>query len=113
MPQLATLTNDDSAKALIALVQSQGDIARLTVGPPDIPADRLAALRDAYKSALQDLDLLAKAKKLEIPIDPLYGDDALKRVKEALKQPPETIKLLKEYLGKPAKDDKSGKESKS
>ena len=98
LPQLASQVSDPSAKALIALVQSQGDISRLTAGPPDIPADRLAALREAYKKAMQDPELQAKAEKLERPVDAAYGDDVLKMVQAAMKQTPETIALLKEAM---------------
>jgi tripartite-type tricarboxylate transporter receptor subunit TctC len=98
VPQLASMVTDPTGKALIALIQSQGDIARLTAGPPGIPKDRLDALRDAYRQAMEDKELLAKAEKLQIPIDPLYGDDVLKRVTVALNQKPETIALLKDAL---------------
>jgi tripartite-type tricarboxylate transporter receptor subunit TctC len=101
LPQLITFAKDDTARALITLVQSLGDIARLTVGPPGIPADRLAALREAYKQSLEDPELRAKAAKLNIPIEPLYGDDALALIKKALVQPPETIELLKASLEAP------------
>ena len=37
VPQLASMVKDEKALALIALIQSQGDIARLTAGPPGIP----------------------------------------------------------------------------
>jgi tripartite-type tricarboxylate transporter receptor subunit TctC len=104
LPQLSAQVSDPSAKALIALVQSQGDIARLTAGPPDIPADRLAALREAYKKSMEDPELQAKAEKLERPVDAAYGDDVLKMVQAALKQTPETIALLKEAMN--AKEDK-------
>ena len=36
--------------------------------------------------------------KLGKPLDPAYGEDVAKMVREALDQPPETIKLLKETL---------------
>jgi tripartite-type tricarboxylate transporter receptor subunit TctC len=98
IPQLASMVTDPTAKALIALVQSQGDIARLTAGPPGIPQDRLDALRAAYRAALEDKELLAKAEKLQLPIDPLYGDDVLNRIKVALDQTPETVALLKNAL---------------
>ena len=39
VPQLRDLVKDPAALSLIALVQSQGDIARLTAGPPGIPQD--------------------------------------------------------------------------
>jgi tripartite-type tricarboxylate transporter receptor subunit TctC len=98
IPQLAPQVSDPKGKALVALVQSQGDIARLTAGPPGIPQPQLDALRAAYKSALEDKDLLEKAKKLGLPIEPAYGDDVLKKVREALNQSPETVALLKNAL---------------
>ena len=98
VPQLMPLVSDPKAKTLISLIQSQGDIARLTAGPPGIPADRLAALREAYRKALEDKELQAKAEKLERPVEPAYGDDVLNAVKEALNQTPETILVLKEAL---------------
>ena len=100
VPQLRDLAThaDDKAKALIALVQSQGDLQRFTAGPPGIPQDRLEALRTAYKSALENPELRAKAAKLDRPVDPAYGDEVLAAVKLALNQPPETIALLKQTL---------------
>ena len=100
VPQLASMVTDPTAEALIALIQSQGDIGRLTAGPPGIPEDRLAALRNAYRAALEDPELLANAKKRLMPIDPLYGEDVAKRIKEALNQKPETMILIKRALEK-------------
>ena len=79
-------------------MQSQGDISRLTAGPPDIPADRVAALRDAYKKAMRGSGIAGKAEKLERPVDPAFGEDVLKMVQAALNQTPETIALLKEAM---------------
>jgi tripartite-type tricarboxylate transporter receptor subunit TctC len=98
LPQLAPQITNPSGKTLIALVQSQGDIARLTAGPPGIPKEQLSTLREAYRKALEDKELLEKARKLGLPIEPLYGDDVLMKVKEALNQSPDTIALLKKAL---------------
>ena len=98
VPQLADQVTDPETKALIALVQSQGDISRLTAGPPNIPSDRLQALRDAYRRALNDPELQAKAEKLERPVDPAFGDDVLRMIQSALNQTPATIDLLKEAI---------------
>src|SRR5262249_53967550 len=96
VPQLAALVTDASAKALVALVQSQGDISRLPGGPRAIPADRLEALRAAYRKARENKELQARAEKLERPVEPLYGDEVLKAVTAALAQTPETVALLKQ-----------------
>ena len=103
VPQLASFTKDEKILALINLVQSQGDIARLTAGPPNIPPDRIAALRDAFKKSMEDREAQAKAEKLGRPLEPGYGDDVLKQIREALNQAPETITLLKEAMSKTEK----------
>ena len=100
VPQLKDQIKDPDGQSIVALIQSQGDIARLTAGPPDIPADRLAALREAYKKALEDKELQAKAEKLDRPIDPAYGDEVLRMIKEALNQKPEVVAVLKAALEK-------------
>lgn len=94
VPQFSSLVTSPDGKALVALIESQGEIARLTAGPPNIPKDRLEALRTAYKKALEDKDLQARAEKLGRPLDPGYGDDVLNQIKAALNQSPETIALL-------------------
>ncbi len=98
VPQLMSFVSDPGPRSLIALIQTQCDVSRLTAGPPGIPADRMAALRDAYRKAMEDKELLAKTEKLGLPINPAYGDAVLAMVKEALNQSPETIALLKDAL---------------
>jgi len=102
VPQLKDLIQDPDGKAIVALIQSQGDLARLTAGPPDIPADRLAALRDAYRKAIEDKDFQAKAATQGRPVDPAFGDDVLNMIKAALNQKPEMVALLKSALEKKA-----------
>ena len=98
VPQLASLVTDPNGKTLIALIASQGEIARLTAGPPNIPKERLEALRGAYQKAMEDKELQARVAKLGLPLDPDYGDDVLRQVKEAISQSPETIALLARTL---------------
>ena len=52
---------------------------------------------------MNDKDLQARADKFGYPVDPAYGEDVLKIIKEALDQPEETRTLLVEAL-KGAKD---------
>lgn len=100
MPQLRDLVAKESpeVRAIVALIQSQGEISRLTAGPPGIPADRLTTLVAAYKQALEDPELRDKAVKAGRPVEPAYGEDVLAMVKEALDQPPSSVALLKAAL---------------
>ena len=97
-PQLRDLVKEKDALSLIQLIHTQGDIARLTAGPPGIPKDRLDALRDAFRKAMEDPELQQKAIKTGRQIDPAYGDDVLAMIKAALNQPPEVVSTLKRAL---------------
>lgn len=100
VPQLSTFADTDEAKAMVALVQSQADISRLTAGTPGIPAPQLEALRAAYKASMEDKELQARAEKGGRPVEPVYGEDVAKRIRQALTQTPQTIALLKDALGR-------------
>ena len=89
-PQLSTYADTPEAKAMVTLIQSQGDMSRLTATTPGVPAPQLEALRAAYKASMEDKELQAKAEKGGRPVEPVYGDDVLKMVKAALNQSPQT-----------------------
>jgi len=71
--QMSRWAKDEAAINSVALIQSQGDIARLTAAPPNVPAERLRLLIDAYKKAMNDPALQARAEKFGYPIEPAYG----------------------------------------
>ncbi|MGE5539073.1 MAG: Bug family tripartite tricarboxylate transporter substrate binding protein [Gemmatimonas sp.] len=101
LPQLSDMIRNDNkeAQAIVALMESQAEIARLTAGPPNIPAPRLAALQQAYKEALDEPELRAKAEKADRPVVPyLIGNDLQKKVVAALDQSPETIAMVARIL---------------
>jgi len=101
VPQLSDFSMSESARASIALIKSQGDIARLTAGPPGIPANRLTILINAYRDAMNDPALHDRANKLGYSIEPAFGDDVRRIIEVALQQSDETIRLLTEALNPP------------
>ena len=100
LPQLRDLIKGESAevRAIVALIQSQGEIGRLTAGPPAIPTTRLDVLVAAYKQSLEDPELRDKAVKAGRPIEAAFGKEVQAMVNEALAQPPSSIALLKAAL---------------
>lgn len=95
LPQATAFAKTDNDRRLLALITAESVNGRLTAGPPNIPADRLAFLRTAYMKTLTDPGLLAEAKKLDIPIDPANGAQTAKIIQASLHQSPETLKLLR------------------
>ena len=99
LPQLSSFATTPQAKSIVDLIEAQGNLGRLTVGPPDIPAPQLAALREAYMKALADKELKEKAEKLTMPLDPANGKEVEDAIKRALNQSPDVMAMLEQLLG--------------
>jgi tripartite-type tricarboxylate transporter receptor subunit TctC len=85
-------------KALVKLYALPGDIGRPYVGPPDVPADRLNALRRAFDATMKDKEFLAEAEKTHLEIDALSGEDVTRLLHEAYASPPDAIKRMNEIM---------------
>jgi tripartite-type tricarboxylate transporter receptor subunit TctC len=44
------------------------------VAPPDLPADRLKMLRDAFSATMKDKDFVADATKQKLDVEPEDGE---------------------------------------
>jgi tripartite-type tricarboxylate transporter receptor subunit TctC len=98
VPLAAEQKLSERGKKLVALVGGIAELWRLTAAPPNIPPEKLEVVRTAYKKALTDPELLKEAAKMETGIDPAFGEDVAKLVKDALDQPQENITLLKQIV---------------
>ena len=65
--------NDDERQVLDFLYAGQG-IGRPFVAPPDLPADRLKLLRDAFNATMQDADFVSDAKRSKLELEPEDGE---------------------------------------
>lgn len=96
VPQAREFVTDERGGRLLGLIEALSELGRLTAAPPGIPAERLAALREAYRLSLDDPELHREAELLNLPIEPAYGEDVRDLVLTALDQTPESIQLLHE-----------------
>lgn len=74
VPFIYDMLLDQSKLPVLQFITARLDIGRAFAGPPGIPPNRLAALRKAFMAVLQDKELLAEAKKLEMEIDAQSGE---------------------------------------
>jgi tripartite-type tricarboxylate transporter receptor subunit TctC len=84
--------------SVINLIGTTSELSRFTAGPPDIVPERLAALRVAYRKALEDPEMREKSAKAGRPIVPMYDKEVAEQVKMALQQPPEIVARLKAII---------------
>jgi tripartite-type tricarboxylate transporter receptor subunit TctC len=82
--------NPEQLQILKVLMASQG-MARPFVAPPDIPADRKAALIAGFDATMTDADFLAEAQKLAFDVRPVSGATIDKILAEAYATPKDVL----------------------
>ena len=98
VPLLLELKMSDKGKKLADLMTATIELGRFTAAPPNTRPERLMVLREAYKKAVSDPNLLKDAAKVDMDFDPLIGEDVAKLIKEAVTQPADNIALLKQIV---------------
>ena len=91
----ARTAQDRQVMELILAAQHWG---RPFVMPPDVPQDRVAAVRKAFVEMTKDEQFLGEAKKLRMDLDVVTGaeiDDLLKRVYAT---PPEIVEIARKAI---------------
>ena len=75
IPSVFDYAKTDEQRAVLELHFNQLVLGRPLAGPPNIPPDRLAALRQAFMATMKDKDFLAEANRVGLEIDPATADE--------------------------------------
>jgi len=63
--------------------------------PPNVPADRVNAIRRAFDATMKDKEFLAEADKLKIEVDPLTGEQVAALIVDIYKTPVATVERVR------------------
>jgi tripartite-type tricarboxylate transporter receptor subunit TctC len=75
VPLAVDFATSPENRRIMELVYSSETFGRPYMLAPDIPADRVAALRKAFMETMKDSELLAEAQRIGLAIDPISGAD--------------------------------------
>jgi tripartite-type tricarboxylate transporter receptor subunit TctC len=75
-----------------------GAITRVYVTTPTTPKDRVQTLRKAFADTLKDPDFLAEAKKVQLEVNPLNGEEVGKIVDNMFNLNPAVVSKLASIL---------------
>jgi tripartite-type tricarboxylate transporter receptor subunit TctC len=77
----------DEDRPIVETVLSRSEIGRPFFGPPGIPADRLALLREAFDKAAADSELRAEALRTKLYVNPMTGAQSQAMIERIHKTP--------------------------
>lgn len=75
VPTLPELGLTDDGRAVLRAIASTAEIGRSIITTPDVPAERLATLRQAFQDMLKDPGFIDSCKQRHIMLDPDTGED--------------------------------------
>ena len=87
VPLVMDFAKTDEQRAILKLIFARQVMGRPYVAPPNLPADRVAVLRQAFMDTMADKDLLAEANKAGLEINPVSGADVEKLVQDVYATP--------------------------
>jgi tripartite-type tricarboxylate transporter receptor subunit TctC len=91
VPLIMDFAKTEEQKRILRLIFARQVMGRPYVGPPGIPADRLAALRKAFMDTMKDPEFVAEAEKSQFEITPVTGEQVQKLVEEVYTTPKEVV----------------------
>ena len=91
VPLATELTKTPEQLQIIKLLLVSQAMARPFAAPPDIPADRKAALIEAFDATMKDADFLAEAQKLNFDVRPVTAKTIDAMLAEVYQTPKDVI----------------------
>jgi tripartite-type tricarboxylate transporter receptor subunit TctC len=74
VPLVMDLAKTDEHRTILKLIFSRQVMGRPFAAPPDVPKDRVTALRKAFTDTMADKEFLAEAERAKFEITPVSGE---------------------------------------
>jgi len=100
VPLASDLTKDPEKLQMLKLFLATQEIARPFAAPPDIPADRKAALIEAFAQTMKDAEFLAEAQKLSMEVNPLGAKAVSDLITELYATPKDVVEKAAQAMAK-------------
>ena len=84
---------------MLELIFAKYQMGRPLFVPPNVPEDRVAALRTAFDATMKDPALLADAEKERLEIRPVSGKDVQAMVAKLYATPESLVQKARDVLG--------------
>ncbi|MGE5538312.1 MAG: Bug family tripartite tricarboxylate transporter substrate binding protein [Gemmatimonas sp.] len=99
VPSVMSYAKDDATRQAFELVFADQEMARPVGGPPELPADRLKALRAAFDATMKDKEFLADAERTGVEVDPIDGPAVQAILDRLYRSSPDVIATVKRVRG--------------
>jgi tripartite-type tricarboxylate transporter receptor subunit TctC len=101
VPTMLELAKSDADRQAMVMLFARTEYGRPYFLPPDVPEERVAALRRAFDATMKDAAFIAEAAKLQFDVDPLTGEAVQALVAQLAATPREVVTRVRAALEAP------------
>ena len=95
VPKSVDFARTPQERQVLDLIYSQERFGRPYIMASDVPAERVAAMRKAFMDMFRDPAFIAEAKKMNLDVDPMSGEDLQALVRRVYATPADVVELAK------------------
>jgi tripartite-type tricarboxylate transporter receptor subunit TctC len=99
VPMILDLAESEADRQALRLALARLEFGRPFFLPPNVPPERVEALRRAFDATMRDPAFLTETEKLKIEVEPLTGEQVASLIAEAYATPAETVARVREAMG--------------
>jgi tripartite-type tricarboxylate transporter receptor subunit TctC len=109
VPLLMDLAKNEDDRAVLKLLSASTTIGRPIFTTPGVPEDRVKLLRTSFDRMVKDPAFLEQAKKENLDIQPVSGEELQRIVADIVATPPKIAARLQEIIGGIEQNNNTGK----
>ena len=98
VPLILEQAKTEEQKQSLDLALARLEFGRPFFMPPNVPPERVTAIRRAFDATMKDKEFLAEADKLKIEVDPLTGEQVAALIVQIYKTPAETVARVRDAM---------------
>src|SRR5262245_8277827 len=98
VPLIVDLARTPEEKQAVAFLYAGSGLGRPFVAPPDLPAERVKMLRDAFMAAMTDPEFLADAERQRLAVQPEDGEYLAALIKKIYATPQAIVERVTELI---------------
>ena len=100
-PSMLEQARTEPDRQALTMLFARTEYGRPYFLPPDVPAERVWALRRAFDATMRDQAFVADAARLQLDIDPMTGEEVQVLVAQLSRTPPEIVTRVRAALEAP------------
>src|SRR5205823_2420277 len=100
VPTVVELTRNEADRTALGFYALKFSMSRPLILPPDVPADRVQSLQQAFAATMQDPQYLNDARRMGLDTNWLGAGDVAKLIRQIEDAPQPAIDHLRELLAR-------------